>query len=220
VLTLIFFVIINSIPFLIFGVNYIDLISSWFKDVIIGSSLTKSAGISNQSLQAAFMRLFSYTHTESMYIGYANITNLSENTLRILIYITSFLILVWLVYIFNKPSFSISSAKLHQLAELGLVFTAIPFISSIAQKAHFVYLILPNAVCVYYLIFARATNHQSKYIFILFFLSFILTTLTCDGFVGRYLSDIFESYSFITIGIFLLFLANSKIIMVYLTKTL
>jgi len=92
------------------------------------------------------------------------------------------------------------------LLEYSFVLTAIPILSPLAWKGYFIYL-WPAYLLVYYYLYHAEMNwstKKEKTLKGLYILSIILNVFSTDLFVGPYISDVFESYSCVTIGTLIL----------------
>jgi len=150
-----------------------------------------------------------------------NIFNLSENAATYALNITRLLLIILTLFFLKWPLFIHARNKLFQLRELAYIVLLIPLIFPHQQKYAFV-LTIP---ALFYLSHFIVINFPLRKVVIsglrwyvlmtLMCLSFILMTLTSDGFIGRELNNITQYFKTITWGtlllIFTLLLASPKI---------
>ncbi|MEO1712966.1 MAG: hypothetical protein AAFU60_06485, partial [Bacteroidota bacterium] len=90
--------------------------------------------------------------------------------------------------------------------EIALLCALIPLLSPLSWKAYFIFLWVPYFV-LYAELFTAEALGQSSIWRILFLASVLLTVFSTEGIVGRYISDVLETLSCITIGALMLVVA-------------
>lgn len=174
--------------------------------------------INNQSLYITIKRLLSpIPPWNNLYV---NIANLNEFQIK-LITITIFgIILLFLCYLFR---FRLLNRKENiNFYEYSLIILCMLLLSPLSRKAHFISILIPQFYIFHYIIKNKGIPHimllkillagsfllntVSSEIVVIFF-TFIYNVLTASVVNGTDLSDVFESYSCVTIGTLLLFVS-------------
>ena len=170
--------------------------------------------INNQSLFITIKRLLSpIPPWDNLYI---NIATLDEFYIKLITFSIFGIITLFLCYLFR---YKIKNRK-DVFYEYSLIIICMLFFSSLSRKAHFVLILMPQFFLFYYIL-KNNTAPGIKLIKFFIGMSFVLNTITSEivvialasiynkitsaSIVGSDLSDIFESYSCVTIGTFLLF---------------
>jgi hypothetical protein len=125
-----------------------------------------------------------------------NIANLSEYQIKKVIYTIFGIISIIFAFIFRKK---IKRDDANILLEYSMVIVLMLLFSPVSRKAHFVILLIPHFFYLYFLLEFKTFRYR-KLALIILITSFVLNTLTVEGFMGRDPSDFMESYSCVTFG--------------------
>jgi len=147
---------------------------------------------------------------------YINIANLSEFYINLIIFLVFGVIAIYLGYLFKDKIENRKESNI--LYEYSIIVICILLFSPLSRKAHFIFLLIPHFFLFYYIF---VNNRGTKLIRYLLVISLILNSITSElpvqifAFIynlptsgdlnGSDLSDIFESFSCVTIGTVLLF---------------
>ncbi len=183
-LGILFFLIIPSIA-LGFGGNIDDLIQY----TKVAQNITDTTHLNQSLYNAIFHFLSPVPLWNNMTI---NIANLNEFQIKLIIYTIFGLVLLFFAFIFrNKIT---DRRSLNIPIEFSIVLILMLLFSIVTRKAHFVTLFIPHFFYIYSLLkFKNLPNRKS--VIILLIISFVLNTFTAQGFIGRDLSDIMDSFS-------------------------
>lgn len=198
--TILFLVIFNTVPFLVYGFDQaLAYYSHWWHEI---AAPYPSVQHKNQSF---FSMLRSLLTNESPGLDiYINVMDLPIDLLKKISYGIIVIIALYPMYLFRKKLTNKSSE--FALLEYSFVLTAIPILSPLAWKAYFIYL-WPAYLLVYYYLYRSSLNisdRKKKILKTIYMVSILLNVFSTDLFAGRYFSDVLESYSCITIGTMLL----------------
>lgn len=200
IFTIFFLVLINIIPFLVFGneiaIHYYDI---WWHEI---ASPPQTAHHKNQSIFGAMLRLFSNDYPGHSY--YVNVANFSIEKIKMATYGLIGISAIYPAFLFRKKH-----GNLRSFCEVAFIFGAIPILTPLSWKAYFIFLWLPYFI-VYYLVWYKNCLGGSKkelLVKILFSVSVIFTVFSTEGIIGDHLSDILESYSIVFLGSILLLLS-------------
>jgi hypothetical protein len=198
--TVIFITVLNALSFMIFGIE--EAIANYHQWIVEIAPRSYIAHHKNQSLFGAFLRLFT-----GEYPGidlYTNVLSIESSTVKKLIYLFVALAAVIPAYLFRKKLSNATSTI--SLLEFSLIFTLVPLLSPLAWKYYFIFLWFPYLLA-YALLFRSnisLSGGVNRVLKSLFFLSIFLNVLTSDLFLGVWLSDVTECFSFITFGTIIL----------------
>ena len=187
---------LNTIPFLIFGVEagfqYYD---TWWHEIASGPTTVHHK---NQSIFGTMQRIFTDQFPGHSY--YINLAQWDPEMVKSLTYIIISMAAIIPAYLFRKKSGSTQFT-----CEWIFVLTAIPVLSPLAWKAYFIFL-FPAYWLIHLIINKHLDVSQRKLrsMKVFFWISVGFTVLTSDLFVGKEWSDRMESFSLITIGTIIL----------------
>ncbi|MFQ6105262.1 MAG: glycosyltransferase family 87 protein [Candidatus Glassbacteria bacterium] len=169
-----------------------------------GGGIWTATNILNQSLPATVYRYLVQEPT-NIYGGqiWVNMADLGPGTVRMVVYLLAFLLLA-------TSAFSISRIPKdgpRTAIDCGIIFCLMLLLSPQSSKPHFSSLILPN-VC----LLTGLSINIDRFLLITVILSFMLCTLSAEGFLGNRLSDVAEAYGAITLGTFLIWCALIRLL--------
>lgn len=198
--TSLFLLLINAIPFFVFGFAtaqgyYIH----WFN--MIASNPPTSIHL-NQSVFGLVSRLITSADPENNF--YVNFLSLKHPFDTYVKYTVLFLAAIYPAFLFRKKLNHKNGMK--TLIEYSFLFSIIPLASTLAWKAYFIFLWFPYLL-IYVLLFrtpSTLTVNKQRLLKLLFLFSIVLNVFTSDGIIGKRASDILQSLSCITIGTVLL----------------
>ena len=148
------------------------------------------------------LRIFSGSHPGHNF--YINVANFNAEKVKLVTYLLIFLGALYPAYLFRKLS-----SRSATFLEIAFILTAIPLLTPLAWKAYFIFL-WPVYFILYYFFWEKnvAKDRGKSTIYKgLYWLSVILTVGSTEGIISDHYSDIWESYSVITLGsLILLFL--------------
>jgi hypothetical protein len=127
-----------------------------------------------------------------------------------MILVTLLMFAVLLFFILKKPETPIETrlAGFYNCLDYGMILLCVVLFNPNAWPHNFVMMIFAYLLTVYYLFIC---NFKDKVVLVLVLASFILASLGSQSIVGDTLQSIFESYSTVTIGSLLLFVALIKL---------
>ena len=200
--TVLFCVLFSIIPFFIFGIDHtISYYTFWYKNTVepFVSGIHK-----NQSFFVMMRRFFLHENpnieepfNKAIYL---NVINLTIVQIKILSYGLVAIVGAFVLYIFRKKLTERNSLK--TFIEYAFILNVIPVLSPLAWKAYFIFL-FPSYFINYLFIYVNENklNKTTRYYLkISFLVSIMLTILSTEIVVGRYLSVLMETFSCITIG--------------------
>lgn len=191
--TIIFLLVLNLIPFLVFGFdNAVGYYEHWWHEI---ASPPPTAHHKNQSIFGALLRIFTSEYPGHSY--YINVADLDPGKIKSITYILITLVASYPAYLFRK-----SSSSYFMFCEIAFVLASIPILTPLSWKAYFIFL-FPAYLVLYYLLWKKKTlegNWRSKIAKPLFLISVLFTVFSTEGIMGDYFSDILESYSIILVG--------------------
>jgi len=198
--TFTFLLLFNSISFFIFGFDKAMVYyTHWYRDI---ASQTFTVQHKNQSVFGFMLRLLTNGNPGRDF--YINLLALKAVTVKNITYCFILLLSVFPAFLFREKIKEKNNPQ--AILEYSVIFSAVPLLSLLAWKAYFIFLWFPYLLT--YILLFRAQNKLQKNNLILlkslFMLSILLNIFTTDGIVGVYLSDVFETFSCITIGTILL----------------
>ncbi|NBC83922.1 MAG: DUF2029 domain-containing protein [Bacteroidetes bacterium] len=201
-LTLLFCALFAIIPFAVFGFEAsIDYYSTW-----MDANVNTFATINHKNQSFFSMMLSLLVHESPGLAGplnqpiYVNILDVSPDRAKQISYAILFLLAIPVILMFKERLSKTEPNK--ALLEFAFILTLVPILSPLAWKAYFIFL-FPGYFISYYLLFMVRNNLPKKTMNILktsFFIAIALTVMTTELIVGKYLSDVFEAYSCMTIG--------------------
>ena len=163
-----------------------------YKDMVQG--ITDLSHL-NQSLYNTIFHLLSPVPLwNNMTINFAV---LSESQIKVIIYALFGIILLIFGLLFRKRI--TNRRNINISIEFSMIIILMLLFSVVTRKAHFVILFIPHFFYIYSLIKFKSIPDR-KIVIILLIVSFVLNTLIAQGFVGRELSDIADSFSCKTLG--------------------
>ncbi len=137
-----------------------------------------------------------------------NLFDLDLETVKLILYSVTFALIAFTVYFLRTKPFSHRISNFHSYWELSYICLLIPLIFPHQQKYAFFFIFPAVYYISYFLILQLKLKSISKsrlqtgFVFLL--LSFILSTLSTDGVIGREYNNITQYYKFITYGTLLL----------------
>ena len=194
--TFLFFVVLNCLPFLVFGyditIHYYDL---WWNEIASGPTFIHHK---NQSIFGAIQRLL--TNNFPGHHFYVNIVDWTPEMAKKISYIIIFLLALIPAWLFRKK---VKQPKLTY--EWIFVLTVIPILSPLSWKAYFIFLFPAYLLLFFTLRQVKQKKHKGyKTFLVLYWISVAFTVLSTEAIVGDELSDRLESLSIITCGTLLL----------------
>ena len=204
--TLIFTILFALVPFLIYGYEQtLEYYSFWYHQ-----NVEPFASVAHKN-QSFFSMMRSLLTHESPGLNqplnqeiYLNIIDLSIEQVKVVSYALIAIAGSFVIYLFRDKLSSRSSMK--SFLEYSFILTITPILSPLAWKAFFIFLF--PAFFINYLFLYQLENKLSKsmkrLLFFNYYLAIVLVIFSSDLFVGKYISDLFELYSSITIGTILL----------------
>ncbi len=208
VISIVFFLLIPSIAFGIKkNIQYLYEYSFIIKNF-------SDSTINNQSLFITVKRLLSpIPPWDNLYVNFAELNEFQINLITIFIFS---IITIFLSYLFRSKPKNRRNSNIYY--EYSLVIICMLFFSPLSRKAHFVLLLIPHIFLFYYVLKNNPGAGLIKYLLILSLifnslmselpvqiLAFFYNLITSGNLNGSDLSDVFESYSCVTIGTALLF---------------
>ena len=201
IISLIILLSLLPIPFLGWERNF-ELLSSFYQQVIkptVSGGIGYSIGAyrhTNQSLAAFLFRLLARTPADTISgkTVYANIADLSEETISLIIKIADLIIIV-LLAIFLRQRTSLKEGAFIPFFEYSLIVMAMLLISPISWISHFILLTIPYIVGSWYAL--KLKGRMGSLILSSLFTCFLLSSLG----VSRRL----QSYSPLFLGTIILF---------------
>lgn len=188
--TILFCLLFGGVPFLVFGVEQaIDYYAFWFNNNVANFT---GFGHKNQSFFAMVGRILT---NDGM-----GLAPLKAGQVKIVSYTVIAAAGSLVVFLFRKKIDERSSLKI--FLEYAFVVTVIPVLSPLAWKAYFIFL-FPAYLINYLFIFQfknSLSNFVNNYLKITYYISIALTVFSSELFLGKYLSDVAEAFSCITIG--------------------
>lgn len=211
-ISLIFFL---TIPSILIGIKKNVYYIFQYYNVI--SNFTDTT-INNQSLYITIKRLLSPIPPWSNL--YINIANLNEFQIKLITILTFGIVILFLCYLFR---FRLLNRKENIVFyEYSLIILSMLLLSPLSRKAHFILILIPQFYLFHYILKNKnlpyiillkillggsfLLNTATSEIVVIFF-TFIYNVLTGSEVNGKDLSDVFESYSCVTIGTLLIFVS-------------
>jgi len=197
-----------------------ELLGSWSEHMVLpflrGRVTQFETENTNQSLTGLCHRLLrptraiensTYTAEDDVYV---HVVSLSERTVGWIVKGISLVLLGLLGWLCRAPG----RDRRHPLAvaELGLVLLAMLFMSERSWKAHYVTLLVPYAVLVWWTTTQAHTPRDRRLGRVLLGVSFALVTGTASGLIGSTASDYAEAYGLFMLGGMVLFAALGLIL--------
>ena len=198
--TTLFILLINSVSFLVFGFHKaIEYYSYWYTQI---ASPPPTIQHKNQSLFGMMLRFFTGANPGRDF--YVNVLSLNAANVKKYTYMLILLVSVYPAFLLRKKLTSRSSIK--ALLEYSFILTAIPLITPLAWKPYFVFLWYAY-VLLFAFLFKSENTLNKRLLSVLkffYFFSVFLNVFSSEIFVGRYISDIMETYSCISFGALIL----------------
>lgn len=183
-----------------------DYLNFWIDNALLNEVLSTQKvplGV-NISLQAQMQRFFTsvsvLTYKDKPI--YLTIYTLSPQILRVLSKLIQVAIILTIVHYAIK--FRNAAEVISQWGGVALCFALIPLFAPTTQK-HYLVMLLPTYIYVIYVWYCLRL--KDRWFQILIIASFVLTTLTVDGLVGKTLDDFFTAVGCIAYGTILLVVA-------------
>lgn len=187
-------ILLNALPFIVFGPETaLQYYSQFFRDRAEPFAMILHK---NQSIFAMFRSIF-MNESRGLEI-YLNVLDLTVEEAKRYSYILAGLLVGAVLWLLNRVQ---PKTEASFLSESLLVLAALPIFSPLAWKAYFIFL-WPACYWICYSV-VRLRNNKEKIprtVYVLMVLFFIGTTLTTEGIIGGYLSDLTEVLAFITLG--------------------
>jgi len=205
--TVLFFVLLLFIPALFIGFDFnILLLKSWWLSINPANSIHTFGEVENgqHSLSALIPTLLMETTGNLNFKR--NILNLDKQYVSFILNIVRIILIVFTLYFLKTLPFKRTKSKLSVFWEISYIFLITPLLFPHQQKYAFFYILPAVFYVIYFLLYNKISNYndfsllKSKIVFFLILLVFMLTTLTTDGIIGRYLNNITQYYRFITYG--------------------
>ncbi len=196
-------------PYIFFESSYVSQsYISWWKVIHPGNSdfiLHENNWEGIQSISALCAALF--TNENHRYDLTRNICVLDESTLNLVITILRLLFLVSVLFFLRTLPFKKNIPELKSNWELSYIFLITPLIFPHQGPYSFVFIAPAVAFIIHYLILnwkSEEVKLRVRIIFSLMILSFILTTITTDGIIGRHYCNLANYFKLITYGTIIL----------------
>ncbi|NNF35209.1 MAG: DUF2029 domain-containing protein [Saprospiraceae bacterium] len=190
--TLSFLVLLNCIPFIVFGyemtIHYYDI---WWNEI---ASVPPTVHHKNQSVFGAMQRFLTGKFPGHHF--YVNLVEWTPELAKKISYIIITLAAIFPAFLFRKKTTDYTLTY-----EWIFVLTAVPILSPLSWKAYFIFL-YPAYLILYHYIFPRNQNSSgiSLRLKVFYWISVGLTVLSTEAIAGDEWSDRLESLSVITIG--------------------
>jgi hypothetical protein len=203
VYTVLFSLLFLFLPAVFIGVKFNDeLLAQWFSSLRNTSTNTIMDDYGRQSLSSFFPALL--MDTPLQFSMKRNIISLAPGTVEFILNLARLLLLMILAYLFGKP-FRRESDPSKLFYDIALVCLITPLFFPHQGKYSFFYLFPAQAYCAFnfvqFLGAERKNMSKKRKVALTFWvISFVFLTLTTDGLIGRYLSDLAEYYNLITLG--------------------
>ncbi len=206
VYTVFFCILFSAVPFLVFGyAQTLEYYSFWYNYNVAPFA---SVAHKNQSFFSMMRSLLTHDSpglnqplNQAIYL---NVVNLTIEQVKIVSYAIVAIAGSFVVALFRNKLAEKNNLK--SFLEYAFIMTIIPILSPLAWKAYFIFLF--SGYFINYLFIYQYKNTLNNvlnyYLKISFYISILLVVFTSDLFLGKYLSDIFETFSCITIGTILL----------------
>ena len=199
------------VPVLFLGLDKTLLFLDTWINVLIPSSdiirpTAKEIGRGAHDLNVWLLTLLSETKGNFTYTR--NIISLSYEQTQIIVNLVRFFLISLTLYFLNTKPFQKAKNKINILWEISYITLIIPLIFPVQQKYAF-YFLYPSCVyLVWFVIFyykkLSYMNLKLKVIISLLIISFILSTISSDLFIGRHYSQLAHYYKLITYGTIIL----------------
>ncbi len=197
-----FCLIFSCIPVFIFGIEQtIEYYKFWYEHNVLPFA---SVAHKNQSYFSMMRSLLMY---ESPGLNqplnqeiYVNILNLSIEKVKVVSYSLIAMAGSFVIYLFREKLRQKNGLK--AFLEYSFILTITPILSPLAWKAYFIFL-FPGYFINYLFLFQFANtlnNVTRSYLMVSFYVSIVLIVFTSELFVGKYISDVFEAFSCITLA--------------------
>lgn len=204
----IFFSLLNSLSFVVFGAEQaIEYYSYWLQEVTPRSYI---AHHKNQSIFGVFLRLLTDAPLQDGGMPYKinliNWATLTNERVRLITYLFVAICSIFPAFLFWKKT--TQKDTFDMLIQYSILFTIIPLLSPIAWKAYFIFLWIPLFL-LYFLLYHSKTSlplNSINYLRYIFLFAVSLITFSSELFIGKYFSDVLETYSIITLGTIILLL--------------
>lgn len=197
---LVFIVLINSLPILVFGFDQtVAYYQQWIYEIAPGSFVAQHK---NQSVLGLFLRVFTASDT-GINLS-VNLLSLQPSLVKQIWLCAIAIIAIYPMLLFRRKLSDPGS--LSSVLEYSVIFTLVPLLSPLSWKPYFIFLYLPYLIT-YYLLFRVPNRFEFLTLTVwrtVFFLSILLTVFSTEAFVGIYFSDVLETFSIITVGTILL----------------
>jgi hypothetical protein len=134
-----------------------------------------------------------------------NLFSLTIENVKLILMLFRAFYLILLLYCFGKP-FNLIENKMNTFFNIALICLATPLIFPHQGKYSFFYLMPAYAYTAYFFVrtkklLSKRRDNKIIYLAVIFVaLSFVLNTLSSDGFIGRKWSDLCEYLNMITLG--------------------
>lgn len=155
----------------------------------------------NQSLLAAFIRLFSDAPTGIDF--HSNLMSLEGHTVKRLYYGVLILFAAYPLFAFRQKLKG-TLISTGQLLQWSILFTVTPILSPVAWKPYFVFLWVPFFTLYLLVFYLRIPQRHRGLTKVLFYASLPFLILSSELFTGVYFSDVLEVCNVITLGTLLL----------------
>jgi hypothetical protein len=203
-LTVLFILVLNSIPFFTFGQEgFLKIVNEWWRIVNptnIEFTLKQNSGDETTHALSAFVPAFFSDSVVRYSLRRHFLTLNPSQVITLLLFFRVFFIGLTLYFLRSKP-FTKASSSYQFMWEISYLLMVIPLIFPQQMKYAFALLLPAFSYLVFY-VMTMKRNTQFRFLIALMCLVFILTTLPTDGIIGKRYYEYAQYYKLITWGTF------------------